>query len=160
MRAVDTTAPLDLTEGMPERQLASGEVLFDQGATTAHLVAVLVHGSLTVEVDGAVVSDITLPGTFVGEMGALLDHSRSATVVASEPSTVRLIGDPDALFASHPELALELARQLAARLHRLLAYLAQVRKQYADSEGHLLLLDRVISQFSSLPHGAATNDES
>jgi CRP-like cAMP-binding protein len=107
-----------------------------------------------------VVSDITLPGTFVGEMGALLDHSRSATVVANEPSTVRLIGDPDALFASHPELALELARQLAARLHRLLAYLAQVRKQYADSEGHLLLLDRVISQFSSLPHGGPSSEES
>jgi CRP-like cAMP-binding protein len=139
---------------MPERRLAAGEALFDQGHDAEPVVAVLVRGSLTIEVDGAVVSDITLPGTFVGEMGALLGNTRSATVVASEPSTVRLIGDPDALFASHPELAMELARQLAARLHRLLAYLAQVRRKYADSEGHLLLLDRVISQFSSLPHGA------
>jgi CRP-like cAMP-binding protein len=82
-------------------------------------------------------------------MGALLDSRRSATVTATEPSTVRIIGDPDEFFASHPDLGLELARQLAARLHRLLAYLAQVRRQYADSDGHLTLVDRVLSQFSA-----------
>ena len=60
---------------------------------------------------------------------------RTARVVATEPTTVRSIGDPDALFfASHPELALELARQLAGRLHRLLAYLGDVRSQYRDAE--------------------------
>jgi CRP-like cAMP-binding protein len=155
------TPVLALTEDMPERQLDAGEVLFDQGDPTRHLVAVLVRGSLTIQVDGAVVSDITLPGTFVGEMGALLDNSRSATVVANERSTVRLIGDPDAFFASHPELALELARQLAGRLHRLLAYLAQVRREHADSDGHLILLDRVISQLSLPPlppHPTANKD--
>jgi CRP-like cAMP-binding protein len=153
MRPMSTSSPvLELTADMPERQLAVGEALFDQGDATQHLVAVLVEGSLTIEVDGAVVSDITLPGTFVGEMGSLLGNHRSATVVAAEPSTVRLVGDPDALFSSHPELALELARQLAGRLHRLLAYLAQVRRQHADAEGHLLPLDRVISQLSAPPH--------
>ena len=140
---------LDLTTSLPERHLDTGEVLFDQGESTPHTVAVLVSGSLDIELGGAIVSDISLPGTFVGEMGALLGSSRSATVVAGKPSIVRTIGDPDNFFSSHPELGLELARQLAARLHRLLAYLAQVRQQHADAEGHLLLVDRVLSQFSS-----------
>ena len=52
--------------------------------------------------------------------------ARTATVTATAPSTVRIIGDPDAFFASHPEIGLELARQLAGRLHRLLAYLGDV----------------------------------
>ena len=38
-----------------------------------------------------------------------------------------MIGDPDAFFTSHPQLALELARQLAGRLQRILAYLADIR---------------------------------
>jgi CRP-like cAMP-binding protein len=139
---------LELTAGLPERHLDTREVLFDQGESTPRTVAVLVQGSLDIELGAAVVSDISLPGTFVGEMGALLGSSRSATVVAGKPSIVRLIGDPASFFSSHPELGIELARQLAGRLHRLLAYLAQVRRQYADAEGHLLLVDRVLSQFA------------
>ena len=72
-------------------------------------------------------------------------------MVAVEPSTVRLIGDPDAFFASHPEVALELARQLAGRLHRLLAYLGDLRAQYADSDGHLTMIDSVLGRLASRP---------
>ena len=97
------------TAGMPERHLDAGEVLFDQGDATHTVVAVLVEGSLRVELGGTHLSDITTPGAFVGEIGALLATGRTASVLASAPSTVRLIGDPDAFFATHPEIALELA---------------------------------------------------
>ena len=125
-RVTDRSDVLELTATMTERTLAPGEVLLDQGGGTSLGVAVLVEGELVVELGGAPISEITIPGAFVGEIGALLGTARSATVIARAPSRVRLIGDPDAFFAEHPELALELARQLAGRLQRLLAYLADV----------------------------------
>ena len=142
---------LALTADMPTRQLQAGEVLYGQGADSSVGIAVLVDGALRAELDGAPLSEITVPGAFVGEIGALLGTARSASVVAVEPSTIRLIGDPNAFFASHPELALELARQLAGRLHRLTAYLGDVRSQYADSEGHLGVIDSVLSRLASRP---------
>lgn len=142
---------LDLTADMPEVRLDPGAVLFDQGDGDRGSVAVLVEGALRVELDGTTLSDITVPGAFVGELGALLGTARSATVVASEPSTLRLIGDPDGFFGTHPQLGLELARQLAGRLHRLLAYLADVRSQYADADGHLAVVDSVLGRLASRP---------
>ncbi len=143
-------AVLELTASMPTRRIEPGEVLYDQGDDGPG-VAVLVEGLLHVELDGNLLSEIAVPGAFVGEIAALLGSARTATVVAAEPSTVRLIGDPDAFFASHPDVALELARQLAGRLERLLAYLGDVRAQYADSEGHLSVFDSVLSRLASRP---------
>jgi CRP/FNR family transcriptional regulator, cyclic AMP receptor protein len=143
---------LALTADMPARQLQPGEVLYGQGEDSVVEIAVFVDGALRVELDGVELASITVPGAFIGEIGALLNTGRSATVVASERSTVRLIGDPDTFFSTHPELALELARQLAGRLHRLLAYLADVRSQYADAEGHLTMVDAVLGQLASRPH--------
>lgn len=140
-----------LTDGMPETHLAAGDVLFARGAAARHAVGVLVSGRLQVELDGAVLAEIALPGAFVGELGALLGTARSADVVALEPTTVRLIGDPDEFFASHPDLSLELARQLAGRLHRLLSYLGDVRSQYAGADGHLGVIDSVLGQLASRP---------
>ena len=149
-----TTAPeiLTLTADMPARQLQAGEVLYGQGEGSIVEVAVFVDGALRIELDGVALASITTPGAFIGEIGALLATDRSATVVAVEPSTVRLIGDPDAFFATHPRLALELARQLAGRLHRLLAYLADVRAQYADADGQLTIVDSVLGRLATRPH--------
>jgi CRP/FNR family transcriptional regulator, cyclic AMP receptor protein len=143
---------LDVTAGMPEQRLEAGEVLFGQGDGDGRSVAVLVEGALRVELDGVHLSDVTTPGGFVGEIAALLGTARTAAVVATRPSTVRIIGDPDAFFASHPQIGLELARQLAGRLHRLLAYLGDVRSQYADADGHLTLIDSVLGRLASRPH--------
>jgi CRP/FNR family transcriptional regulator, cyclic AMP receptor protein len=136
---------------MPERRLEPGEVLLGQGAASDVSVSVLVEGSLHVVLDGVTISEISVPGAFVGEIGALLHTARSATVVAQSPSIVRVIGDPEAFFASHPWLALELARQLAARLHRLLSYLADMRSQYADAAGHLAMIDSVLGRLATRP---------
>lgn len=145
-------APVDVlavTAEVAERRLEPDEVLFGQGDRSGTDVAVLVRGVLAVELDGSLLTEITTPGAFVGEIGALLGSARTATVVAREPSTVRLIGDPESLLATHPDLALELARQLAGRLQRLLAYLADIRTQYADADGHLALVDSVLSRLAT-----------
>jgi len=140
---------LALTADLPPRHLATGDELYRQGDDSGTEIAVLVEGALRIELDDVVLSEIDAPGAFVGEIGALLGTRRTARVVAAEPTTVRAIGDPDALFASHPELALELARQLAGRLHRLLAYLGDARAQYADSDDHLAVFDAVLGRIAS-----------
>ena len=142
---------LALTRDLPERRLDVGEVLFGKGGAGHDEVAVLLEGGLRVELDDIQLAQLSIPGTFVGEIGALLGTARSATVVAAEPSTVRLIGDPEAFFASHPEIALELARQLAGRLHRLLAYLADLRGQYTGAEDQLTVIDSVLGQLAARP---------
>ncbi|HEY5888576.1 MAG TPA: Crp/Fnr family transcriptional regulator [Acidimicrobiales bacterium] len=142
---------LALTRDLPERRLDVGEVLFGKGGGGDAEVAVLIEGALRVELDDILLAQLSIPGSFVGEIGALLGTARSATVVAAEPSTVRLIGDPDAFFASHPEISLELARQLAGRLHRLLAYLTDLRGQYAGAEGHLTMVDSVLGRLAARP---------
>ncbi len=142
---------LELTASLPERRLATGEHLFERGDVGQADVAVLVEGTLRVELGGQPISDITIPGAFVGEIGALLGADRTATVVATTPATVRLIGDPEVFFADHPEVALELARQLAGRLQRLMAYLGDLRSQYADADGHLGVIDAVLGKIAARP---------
>jgi CRP-like cAMP-binding protein len=144
-------AALTLTADQPERHLEVGDVLFHPESPDRSSVAVLVEGVLRVDVEGGRLADVAVPGSFVGEVGALLGRARTATVSAAAPTTVRIIGDPEALFASHPALALELARQLAGRLHRLTAYLADVRRQFAGSEGHVAMADAVLSRLASRP---------
>jgi CRP-like cAMP-binding protein len=71
------------------RQLQTGEVLISHGACDNNLYLVE-HGGLRVEatVNGAPV-DVTLtPGDVVGEMAFLDNRPRTATVIASSPSTV------------------------------------------------------------------------
>lgn len=140
---------LALTDDIPAQRLDPGDVLYGQGDDSSHSVTVLVDGTLRVELDDLTLSEIDAPGAFVGEIGALLGTPRTARVVATEPTTIRSIGNPDEFFASHPELGLELARQLAGRLHRLLAYLGDVRSQYADAEGHLSMLDSVLGKLAT-----------
>ncbi len=147
----DRADVLALTEGLPGRDLASGQVLFGQGEDDERSVAILVEGALRVEVDGVELAEITVPGAFVGEIGALLGGARTATVVATAPTIVRVIGDPETFFRDDPNLGLELSRQLAGRLQRLLAYLGDVRAQYADAEGHLSVLDSVLGKIASRP---------
>jgi CRP/FNR family transcriptional regulator, cyclic AMP receptor protein len=140
---------LALTAGLPPRHLSPGDELYRQGDASDIGISVLVDGSLRIELDDVVLSHIDAPGAFVGEIGALLGTPRTARVVASEPTTVRSIGDPSAFFATHPQLALELARQLAGRLQRLMAYLGDVRAQYGDAGGHLGMLDTVLGKLAT-----------
>ena len=140
---------LALTADLPPLRLSPCDELYRQGDDSDAGISVLVDGSLRIELDDAVLSQIDVPGAFVGEIGALLGAPRTARVVATEPTTVRSIGDPAAFFATHPELALELARQLAGRLQRLLAYLGDVRSQYGDAGGHLAMLDSVLGKLAT-----------
>jgi CRP-like cAMP-binding protein len=145
-----TDALLALTTGLPERSLAAGEVVYREGDAVT-TVLVLVDGQLEIERGGLVVNSHRVPGSVVGELGALLHQPRSATVTAGVPSVVREIGDPDEFFAAHPQVGLEVARQLAGRLYRLTAYVADVQEQFGDRGDHLGVFAELLTRISDRP---------
>lgn len=138
------------TEGLPERTLAAGEVLYEEGHES-HTVAVLVDGVLAAESHGVPVYRHTAPGTFVGETGALLGQPRHATVTAEVETVIREIGHPHDFFVTHPELALEVARQLAGRLDRLLHYTADVQTQLGHHDDHLGVFGELLHRIAHRP---------
>jgi predicted acylesterase/phospholipase RssA/CRP-like cAMP-binding protein len=100
--------------------LRAGQTLFRKGETPRALYLV-VHGSLEVlhETGGAERGVLVVGrGAFIGEMGLLLGEPRTATVRARRDS--ELISVPREAFhraiVVEPNIAVELARQLAQRL--------------------------------------------
>src|SRR5262249_14917982 len=110
------TAPmqelLDLARDVPPRVLEPGERLIAEGSEPAALF-VLLSGGVRVEKGGALVAIIDEPGVCIGELSLLLDVRATADVVASAPTVVAAIDDARDVLATHPELALALARLLA-----------------------------------------------
>jgi CRP-like cAMP-binding protein len=141
---------LALTEGLPERRLAGGETLYVEGESSTTAV-VLVEGELLIEAGGMTVNRHAVPGTFVGEIGALLGRGRTATVTAAVPTVVREIADLDELVTSTPGLGVELARQLAGRLDRLTAYIVDVQHQVGDRDDHLGMFAELLGRIAARP---------
>ena len=112
-----------LFEGCGYRKFPRGSRLIEQGAA-ADRAFLLRHGEVEVRrrrEDGNEVIIARLgAGEWIGEMGLLLGMPRSASVVAVTDIEV----DPltrenfEHLVAAHPQEALRLMKQLAARLHR------------------------------------------
>ncbi len=141
---------LQLSDGLPERSLEPGEVLYAQGEPSSDVV-ILIEGRLQITAGDVVIDSLAAPGTFVGEIGALLGQPRDATVTATAPTRVRVVGDPAGFVADYPELGLEIARQLAGRVHRLTAYIGDVQRQFADRDDHLGMFAEVLGRLSSRP---------
>ena len=106
--------------------ISPGTTITSEGRTEDEFF-VLLSGEATVSVaadaDSPIEVGIVRPGETLGELGALLDTPRTATVIASRPCRL-LRFDPaalEALFASSPHFGLALSRELAQRLKQALA---------------------------------------
>jgi CRP-like cAMP-binding protein len=100
------------------REVAAGEVIFEQGAAGDKMYAV-VEGELEVFFNGHIV-DRVRPGGIVGEM-ALIDNSpRSSTVKAAEASVLAEVDKRHFLYLvqEHPTFALDVMSIMADRLRR------------------------------------------
>src|SRR5262249_43729242 len=102
---------LALAERFPHRTLDAGEGLIVDGEPVDALF-VLVSGRLKIEKDGVTVATVNERGACVGEMSLLLDVAATATVSASEPSTVAVIDQARTMLDDRSGLALALARLL------------------------------------------------
>ncbi|HSV44696.1 MAG TPA: cyclic nucleotide-binding domain-containing protein [Ramlibacter sp.] len=144
---------LALCAGMPLLQLPAGASLLAEGVRTGRLY-VLRSGAFEIVRNGVRVVTISEPGAFLGEISALLHAAPTADVVATEPSTVHVLEDADAAVRRNPELTYAMAQLLARRLVAVTAYLVDIKRQYADSDTHLGLMDQVLGQLMAMHPGA------
>jgi len=134
---------LTLAQGFPQRSVAPGDVVVADGESVGALY-VLLEGGLRVEKAGQLIATVTEPGACVGEMSLLLGIPATADVVASEQSLLAVIENAHTMLEQEAGLPLALARLLAARLHVMTTYLADIKQQYGDHEGGLGMVDVVL----------------
>ena len=93
----------------------------------------------------------------------MLGSAPTASVVAIEDSTVHVVDKASASVQRQPELTYAIARLLARRLSAVTAYLVDIKRQYADSNTHLALMDQVLAnlitmQPAAIKPGSERND--
>ena len=136
---------LQAAAGFPVRDLETGDVLIQEGSTDVGLY-VLIEGTLAVTRDGTAVASITEPGSVIGEISALLATEASATVTATSDVRLHAVDDPMTTLLADRDTLVVVARELAQRLQRMVAYLADIKEQYGDESGHLGMVDEVLGQ--------------
>jgi CRP/FNR family cyclic AMP-dependent transcriptional regulator len=134
---------LTLAADLPTVTLQPGEVLIEHGSTPGRLW-VLVDGAIEVEHDGRAFATVDTPGALFGEMSVVLGQPATATVRARAASVLHVSDDPIAFLTERPGAALAALRTAATRLDNLTRYLSDVKRQYADREGHLGMVDDVL----------------
>jgi CRP-like cAMP-binding protein len=134
---------LALSSDLPLRTLSDGEVLIEEGSAPSRLL-VLASGRVVVEHDGVSFARIDAPGAVFGEMSAVLGRPATATVRAVGEVQVRVADDPVGFLTAHPGAALTVLRTTASRLDGMTRYLVDVKRQLADADGHLGLVDQIL----------------
>jgi CRP-like cAMP-binding protein len=112
----------------------TGTILCKEGEASQDLF-ILIKGRFLIRKGGRVVSQITNPGDYIGEMSSLLKVPRTATIIADgETEVLRIPADKVLEFFQHsPQLGLKLATILAQRLKTM-------------DENYVKLKDQAISQ--------------
>lgn len=134
---------LSLCTRMPQRDVAAGEVILEEGGRSGMLF-VLAEGAVEVLKGDVQVNVVSDPGAIFGEMSALLDAPHMATVRAIEPSRFYVAEDANRFLDSDPAVALAVSRLLARRLHAVISYLADLKRQFEDQGDHLGMVDEVL----------------
>jgi CRP-like cAMP-binding protein len=144
---------LALSAHLPEVSFEAGQAVVREG-DAGGAIWVLVSGALQVRKGPVLVNTITRPGAVVGEISVLLGSPSSATVIATEPTRMRLAADGRALLASQAAVTHLLAVGLAERLHFVTTYLADLKQQYGDAPG-LAMVSDVLSELAQRQGPAA-----
>ena len=144
---------LAMCSDLPELSLTGRDVLIEEGVRTDRLY-VLKSGAFEVVRNGVRVVVIGEPGAFMGEISTMLGSAPTASVVATRDSTVHVVENASAAVRRRPELTYAIAQLLAHRLSALTAYLVDIKRQYADSNSHLTLLDQVLGNLSVMQPSA------
>lgn len=135
---------LAMCAAMPEIRVANGETLIEESIRTDRLY-VLKSGAFQVVRNGVRIVSITEPGAFMGEISAVLGSAPTASVVATESSVVHVVDQASASVQRQPDLTYAIARLLARRLSAVTAYLVDIKRQYADTNTHLAVMDEVLA---------------
>jgi CRP-like cAMP-binding protein len=136
---------LDSCIGLPERLVQPDQTLLIEGEVSNRLY-VLIAGEVEVSLDGVRISTQNEPGSIFGEMSVLLQSPHTATVKGFAPSSrVYVVENAADFLKAHPEITFFVTKLLARRLKGATDYLADLKRQFEDQEGHLSMVDEVLA---------------
>ena len=136
-------AVLAYCDGFPLDKFKPGEVLIPEGPGTDRMY-ILAVGEVEVVRGETQVADVAMPGAIFGEIAALLGGPHIATVRAVTDVTAFRIENARDLLLSHREISFHVSSILARRLTDATAYLADLKRQFADRSDHLGMVDEVL----------------
>ena len=142
---MENSQVLELASGFPLRIARPGEIIIQEDSQSPELL-ILEEGTVEVRREGSLVAVVGDPGSTLGEISMLLDSPSTADVVARGEVRLRVVANPEALFSEHPELSLFVARELAERLARVTAFLAELKEEVGDADGQMGLVPQVVSE--------------
>ena len=134
---------LALCHELPVQTFEPGAILITEG-TTSGLLHVLIDGEVEILKGDFQINTVSDPAAIFGEISVLLHIPHMATVRAVKECRVHVVEGGDAFLQSHPEIAYELSKLLAQRLHRLTTYLADLKHQFELHDNHLAMVDDVL----------------
>ena len=132
-----------LCRAMPERTCAAGEVILREGERVG-ILYILIDGEVEILKGGLQVNTVSDAGAFFGEMSVLLGTPHVATVRTLVPSRFYVAEDAAQFLSSDPAVGLAVSRLLARRLHSVMSYLADLKRQFEEHENHLGMVDEVL----------------
>ncbi len=132
----------DLSQ-LPEKTFEAGETIIAEGQPSGGLFF-LVSGTVAVSKEGVEIHKINTAGAVFGEMSYLLDCPTTATVMADTRCVMRVVADNDAFLREHPEMALYIARIVAARMDSVVRYLVDLKSQFSDYDGHFGMVNEIL----------------
>ncbi len=144
---------LAICAGLPELRVAQGDTLIAEGVRTDRLY-VLKSGAFEIVRNGVRIVLINEAGAFLGEISALLGSAPTANAVATAESVVLVIDNASAAVKTRPEITYAIAQLLARRLSAVTAYLVDIKRQYADTNTHLAMMDQVLGNLIAVHPGA------
>ena len=137
---------LRLASHLPVVEMRAGDEVVTTGGPSGS-VWILISGALQVFKGDVAVNTITKEGAIIGEMSVLLGTNHGATVVATEPSSLRYAEDGQAFLFGDPEITKLLAVGMAERLNFVSTYLADLKVQYGDATG-LSMVSEVLTHLA------------
>jgi CRP-like cAMP-binding protein len=149
------TSLLESCRDLPELRLPSGMVLLDEGTRSGKLF-ILIEGEVQVLRGGVEVATVSEPGSVFGEMSILLEAPHTATVRTLAPTHAYVVENAEAFLSSSPEVLRHIGRLLAFRLQSASGYLADLKRQFADSRSHLGMVDEVLESLLHQQDGGFT----
>ena len=134
---------LELCRSLPTRLFEPGADLLCEGKS-AGLLYVVIEGEVEILKGDFRVTVISDPGAIFGEISVLLGIPNTATVRATKACTAYVVEDCDLFLQSHKEIAYQLSKLLAQRVHRLTSYLVDLKSQFEQQDNHLSMVDEVL----------------
>lgn len=134
---------VDCCAGLPEVHLDPGTVVLTEGDKSGKLY-VLIEGEMQVLRGDIEVATVSEPGSVFGEMSVLLGVPHTASVKALRPSRAYLVEDAETFLQSAPQMLRHIGALLALRLQSATGYLADLKRQFAESRDHFGMVDEVL----------------